>query len=35
VCRLHFTPILAQPLSLTELGAWSRKNGLELVSWAL
>jgi hypothetical protein len=32
--RLHFTPILSQPLILTEPGDWSRKNGLELVSYA-
>ena len=32
--RLHFTAILSQPLFLTEPGDWSRKNGLELVSYA-
>jgi hypothetical protein len=32
--RLHFTPVLSQPLLLTEPGDWSRKNGLELVSYA-
>ena len=32
--HLHFTPVLAQPLMLTEPGDWSRKNGLELVSYA-
>jgi hypothetical protein len=32
--RLHFKPILSQPLILTEPGDWSRKNGLELVSYA-
>jgi hypothetical protein len=32
--RLHFTPILSQPLFLTEPGDWARKNGLELVSYA-
>jgi hypothetical protein len=32
--RLHFTPLLSQPLFLTEPGDWSRKNGLELVSYA-
>jgi hypothetical protein len=32
--HLHFTPILSQPLILTEPGDWSRKNGLELVSYA-
>jgi len=32
--RLHFTSILSQPLFLTEPGDWSRKNGLELVSYA-
>jgi hypothetical protein len=31
--RLHFTPVLRQPLMLTEPGDWSRKNGLELVSY--
>ena len=31
---LHFTPIFSQPLMLTEFGDWSRKNGLELVSYA-
>ena len=32
--HLHFKTILAQPLLLTEPGDWSRKNGLELVSYA-
>jgi len=32
--RLHFTPALSQPLMLVEPGDWSRKNGLELVSYA-
>jgi hypothetical protein len=32
--RLHFTAVLSQPLLLTEPGDWSRKNGLELVSYA-
>jgi len=32
--HLHFAPILSQPLILTEPGDWSRKNGLELVSYA-
>jgi len=32
--RLHFNPVLSQPLMLTETGDWSRKNGLELVSYA-
>jgi hypothetical protein len=32
--RLHFTAVLSQPLFLTEPGDWSRKNGLELVSYA-
>jgi hypothetical protein len=32
--HLHFTVILSQPLMLTEPGDWSRKNGLELVSYA-
>jgi hypothetical protein len=32
--RLHFSPLLSQPLMLTEPGDWSRKNGLELVSYA-
>jgi hypothetical protein len=32
--HLHFTPILSPPLFLTEPGDWSRKNGLELVSYA-
>ena len=30
---LHFTAVLPQPLLLTEPGDWSRKNGLELVSY--
>ncbi|RXH54142.1 hypothetical protein [Granulicella sibirica] len=32
--RLHFAPVLSQPLMLLEPGDWSRKNGLELVSYA-
>ena len=32
--RLHFTPVLSQPLMLAEPGDWSRKNGLELISYA-
>jgi hypothetical protein len=32
---LHFTPVLSQPLLLIEPGDWSRKNGLELVSYAV
>ena len=32
--RLHFTSIFPQPILLTEPGDWSRKNGLELVSYA-
>ena len=31
--RLHFTPVLSQPLMLVEPGDWSRKNGLELVAY--
>jgi len=31
----HFTPIFSQPLMLTETGDWSRKNGLELVSYSV
>ena len=31
--RLHFTPMFPQPLMLVEPGDWSRKNGLELVSY--
>jgi hypothetical protein len=31
--RLHFTAVLSQPLMLAEPGDWSRKNGLELVSY--
>jgi hypothetical protein len=31
--RLHFTPVFTQPLMLTEPGDWSRKNGLELLSY--
>jgi len=31
--RLHFTPVLSQPLMLIEPGDWSRKNGLELVAY--
>jgi hypothetical protein len=31
--RVHFTPVLSQPLMLAEPGDWSRKNGLELVSY--
>jgi len=30
---LHFTPVLSQPLMLSEPGDWSRKNGLELLSY--
>jgi hypothetical protein len=32
--RLNFTPVLPEPVLLTEPGDWSRKNGLELVSYA-
>jgi hypothetical protein len=32
--RLHFTTVFPQPLMLIEPGDWSRKNGLELVSYA-
>jgi hypothetical protein len=32
--RIHFTPVLTQPIMLTEPGDWSRKKGLELVSYA-
>ena len=32
--RLHFTPVFSQPLMLSEPGDWSRKNGLELISYA-
>jgi hypothetical protein len=32
--RVHFSPVLSQPFMLTEPGDWSRKNGLELVSYA-
>jgi hypothetical protein len=31
--RLHFTSLLPQPLMLAETGDWSRKNGLELLSY--
>jgi hypothetical protein len=31
--RLHFQLALPQPLMLTEPGDWSRKNGLELISY--
>ena len=31
--RLHFQLALPQPLILTEPGDWSRKNGLELISY--
>jgi hypothetical protein len=31
--RLHFTPVLSQPLMLIEPGDWARKNGLELVAY--
>jgi hypothetical protein len=31
--RLHFAPVLSQPLLLAEPGDWSRKNGLELVAY--
>jgi len=31
--RLHFTQLLSQPLMLSEPGDWSRKNGLELLSY--
>ena len=31
--RLHFAPVLSQPLMLAEPGDWSRKNGLELLSY--
>jgi hypothetical protein len=31
---LHFAPVFSQPLMLTETGDWSRKNGLELISYA-
>jgi hypothetical protein len=30
---LHFADVLAQPLMLSEPGDWSRKNGLELLSY--
>ena len=30
---LHFTAVLSQPLMLAEPGDWSRKNGLELLSY--
>ena len=30
---LHFTAVLSQPLMLVEPGDWSRKNGLELLSY--
>jgi hypothetical protein len=32
--HLHFIPVLSQPLMLIEPGDWSRKNGLELVSYS-
>ena len=32
--RVHFTPVLSQPVMLIEPSDWSRKNGLELVSCA-
>jgi hypothetical protein len=32
--RLHFSSVLSQPMMLLEPGDWSRKNGLELVSYA-
>jgi len=32
--RIHFSPLLSQPLMLLEPGDWSRKNGLELVSYS-
>ena len=32
--KLHFTPILSEPLMLIEPGDWARKNGLELVSYS-
>lgn len=31
--RLHFTPLLSEPIMLMEYGDWSRKNGLELYSY--
>jgi hypothetical protein len=31
--HLHFVPVLPQPLMLAEPGDWSRKNGLELISY--
>jgi hypothetical protein len=31
--RLHFKALLSQPLMLAEPGDWSRKNGLELLSY--
>jgi hypothetical protein len=31
--RLHFAAVLLQPLMLAEPGDWSRKNGLELLSY--
>jgi hypothetical protein len=31
--HMHFQPVVSQPLMLTEPGDWSRKNGLELVSY--
>jgi hypothetical protein len=31
--HLHFTAVFAQPLMLAEPGDWSRKNGLELLSY--
>jgi hypothetical protein len=32
--HINFTPLVSQPVMLTETGDWSRKNGLELVSYA-
>jgi hypothetical protein len=31
--RIHFTQVFPQPLMLAEPGDWSRKNGLELISY--
>jgi hypothetical protein len=31
--RINFAPVLSQPIMLVEPGDWSRKNGLELVSY--
>jgi hypothetical protein len=33
--RLHFTSMFPQPLMLIEPADWSRKNGLELVSYGV